>query len=516
VNEAAREVAAVAAALAVLGLLLPLPRLRSEAQRAASMAVLIVAWGVILGSLVPADDARDGLDRLASPLAAGAAAVGLVVAAVVVVVGVRVVLARPTVWFVLLGIALPIRIPVSFGSQEGNLLVPLYAVVVLGLVAFAWGRVRGRIDRPAPEGPAALNVPLAALAAFFLVSTLWSADPEEAAVKAGFFYIPFTVLYLLVVAWWPRGRALAALAVTTIAGGALAAAVGLWQYAAQDIWWNETLQQANVYSRFFRVNGIFFDPNILGRYLALGILAALALAWVRRRRGELAALAAATAVMAGGLVVTFSRSSTLMLMVGLVLLAVRAVGPLRALAGGAALLVVLGGAAIAGNANVRHAVTDADRLERVSEGRFDLVEGGLEIWREEPVRGVGLGGFETRFEETLTPLEQQRVRVVISHNAPVTVLSETGLIGAALLVALIVGAGWAAVRGSREEGEVGWARWTLGAMLAGILVHSLLYAALFEDPFTWVIAGAAVALAAAYRAPAAAAEPSAPEPVPVA
>lgn len=514
-NDAAREVAAVAAALAALGLLLPLPRLRSEAQRAAAMAVMVASWAVILGTLVPGDDARDGLERLASPLVAGAAAGGIVLAVALVVVGVRVVLARPTVWFVLLGIALPIRIPISFGSQEGNLLVPLYGVVLLGLIAFAWGRVRGRIDRPAGEGPAALNVPLAALLALFLVSTLWSADPGEAAVKAGFFYIPFTILYLLVVAWWPRGRALAALAVTTIAGGAAAATVALWQYATQEIWWNETLQQANVYSRFFRVNGIFFDPNILGRYLAIGILAALALAWVRRRPGELAALAAAAAVMAAGLVVTFSRSSALMLMLGLVLLAGRAVGPRRAAIGGAALLIVLGGATILASDNVRRAVTDADRLERVSEGRFDLMEGGLEIWREEPVAGVGLGGFETRFEDRLTPLEQRRVRVVISHNAPITVLSETGVIGAALLVALILGAGWAVVRGSRDEGESGWARWTLGAMLAGIVVHSLLYAALFEDPFTWVIAGAAVALAGAQPAPVAAPRPETPEPVPV-
>jgi O-antigen ligase len=515
VSGAAREVAAVAAAVVVLALLLPLPRLRSEAQRAAALAVLLAAWGVMLGSLVPADDARDGLDRLASPLAAGAAAVAVVAAVALVVVGVRVVLARPTVWFVLLGIALPIRIPVEFGSQEGNLLVPLYGVILLGLAAFMWGRISGRIAHPAPEAPPALSVPLAALVAFFLVSTLWSADPEEAAVKAVFFYIPFTILFLLVLAWWPHGRALAALAITTIAGATVAAGVALWQYAAQEIWWNETLQQANVYSRFFRVNGIFFDPNILGRYLAIGILAALALAWVRRRPGELAALAGAVAVMAAGLVVTFSRSSALMLMVGLALLAVRAVGVRRAAIGGAAMLIVLGGITIAASDNVRRAATDADRLERVSEGRFDLMRGGLEIWREEPVTGVGLGAFETRFEETLTPLEQRRVRVVISHNAPVTVLSETGLIGAALFLALIAGAGWAAVRGSREEGETGWARWTLGAMLAGILVHSLLYAALFEDPFTWVIAAAAVALSAAAPAAVPAPRPAEPEPVPV-
>ena len=54
-----------------------------------------------------------------------------------------------------------------------------------------------------------------------------------------------------------------------------------------------------------------------------------------------------------------------------------------------------------------------------------------------------------------------------------------------------------------------------GAMLAGILVHSLLYAALFEDPFTWVIAGAAVALAGTRPVAVEAPQPVRPEPVPV-
>jgi hypothetical protein len=31
-------------------------------------------------------------------------------------------------------------------------------------------------------------------------------------------------------------------------------------------------------------------------------------------------------------------------------------------------------------------------------------------------------------------------------------------------------------------------------MLAGIFIHSLLYAALIEDPYTWVIAAAGVAV----------------------
>ena len=514
--EAVREVAVVAAAVGVVGLLAPLPALRSEAQRAGALAVMIVSWGILLASLVPQKDASSGLHRLDSPAKAGVAAAIVIVALVVAALLVRAILARPTIWFVLLGIALPIRIPVSLGSQEGNLLVPLYAVVLLGLAAWIWGRVRGRIDTPAPEGPAAVNAPLAAFLGFLLVSLLWSSDKDQATTKAVFFYLPFTLLYVLAVAWWPRARALAALAITTIAGGVIAAGVALYQYATREIWWNQTLSQANVYSRFFRVNGIFYDPNILGRYLALAILAALALAWVRRSPLELWCLALAVAVMAAGMIVTFSRSSTLMLMLGLLLLAIRAVGPAKALGTGAALLIVLGGAAAASSGNIRHAATSGNRLERVSEGRFDLVRGGLTIWRADPIAGAGLGAFEKRFEQTLTPVEQRRVRVVISHNAPVTVLSEQGVIGFALFLILVVGAGWAAVRGSSEQGDIGWGRWALGAMLAGLLVHSLLYAALFEDPFTWIIAAAAVSLAAGLRtAPAAAPQPTATQPLPV-
>lgn len=513
-TETAADIAAVAAALGVIGLIAPLPVLRAEPQRAAALALLVGAWGFLLAFLVPGDDASDALDRLGSPTRAGLAVVAVLAGLALVVVAVRAILARPTVWFVLLGVALPIRLPISVGSLEANLLLPLYAVIGIGVVAWVWGRARGRIGGPAGEGPPVLAWPLAAFVAFALVSMVWSADPEEAAVKAAFFYVPFTILYALVLAWWPHARGLRALAVTTIAGASIAGATALWQYATQDLWWNQTLIQANVYSRFFRVNGIFFDPNILGRYLAIGILACLALAWVRPRVSELVALGAATVVMMAGLVVTFSRSSTLMLALGILLLAVRALGARRALPAGIAVLLVAGGLALATSDNVRRAATDYDRLERVSEGRFDLMRGGLTIWRDEPVVGTGLGAFESRFEETLTPTEQRRVRVVISHNTPITVLSETGLIGFALFLALLAGAGWAAVRGSRDQGLDGWARWTLGAMLAGIVVHSLLYAALFEDPFAWVALAAATALGIAARPPEGDAPP-APDDTPV-
>jgi hypothetical protein len=87
---------------------------------------------------------------------------------------------------------------------------------------------------------------------------------------------------------------------------------------------------------------------------------------------------------------------------------------------------------------------------------------------------------------------------------------------AVLVAASIVPAGRVYLdRAIREGGDDGWARWTMGAIAAGIVVHSLLYSALFEDPFTWVLAGAAVALAAPRPDPLAEARPEAPEAVPV-
>jgi O-antigen ligase len=204
-------------------------------------------------------------------------------------------------------------------------------------------------------------------------------------------------------------------------------------------------------------------------------------------------------VLAAALVVTYSRSSALMLMVAMALMAWRAFGPRRTLTVGAVLVLAFGGVAAASSGPVRHALTSTDRLERVSEGRFDLMRGGLTIWRAQPIVGTGLGSFAERYRETLTPTEQRRTRVVISHNAPVTVLSETGVVGFALFVLTLLVGARRIVRTSRTGDDSGWFQWTLLAALAGILVHTLLYSAFFEDPYVWVAAAAALTLGAATR-----------------
>lgn len=494
--ESFQVLAAFGAAAGIVGLFLPAFRGGDIAGlRAGALAMTVAAWLLLVGSLVSRDDLHTLGDHLDGPAHLATAAVTGIVAVLVTLLAVRLVLRRPVLWLVLLAIAMPIRVPISFGGdRDGNLLLPLYWVLGIGLIALAWGAARGRIDalmvRSTP-----LDLPIAAFTAFSLISILWSGDIEEATVKAVFFYIPFVLLYRALVEWWPLvDRPLRAVAIPTVVLAVATALVAVGQYATRTIWWNDTLEQGNVYNRFFRANGIFFDPNILGRFLMIALLAVVAYAVVVQRQRDLAVLGVIAAVLAAGLVVTFSRSSALGLMVALALLALRAFGWRRTLLVGGAALVVIGGPAIALNENVRDKATSIERLAGAGEGRFRLVEGGIDLWKTEPVVGVGLGAFSERYRETLPRRQQLRTRVVISHTAPVTVLAEVGAVGFALFVVLFGSLGIVLWRSSREGEPEGWAQWTVLAMIAGIFVHSLLYSALLEDPYLWALTAVGVAI----------------------
>ncbi len=499
-TEAIRFAAAIIAAVGLVLMLTPTALtaragLPDRGRRLAGLAILLIGWVVMAGTLVP-----DGIsDRLSTPVGLGAGIVGVVVALAVLMALGRLVARKPWVWFLLLGLALPVRIPLSLGGEDANLLLPLYAVIVLGLAVLWWMERDGTRPRLWPSTP--LDLPLMLFVGFTLVSLLWSSDVAEGAVKATFFWIPFVLLYLLVVAIWREGRALRTLAITTMAMSVPVAVLALAEYASRDILWNHRLMQANVYSRFFRVNSIFYDPNILGRYLALALIITVAVAWLWRGSNRvLVACGVVAAIDAAALVVTFSRSSALMLMVGLLIMALRMFGWRKAVLTAVVMALIGSGVAIATSGQVRAALTSTERLEKVSEGRFDLVDGGVDIFREHPVAGGGLGSFATDYSQLLSQQELRKTRVVISHNAPVTILSEEGAIGFALFIWLCVIAVIVGIVATRDrDDDVGVPGAAMLGALVGIFVHALLYSALFEDPYTWVLAAGLVALCA--RAP---------------
>src|SRR4051812_44145978 len=123
---------------------------------------------------------------------------------------------------------------------------------------------------------------------------------------------------LTTVRWTPRiVAACFSLAVALALGFA---GIGFVEYATKHLFLNQKLIQSNQFESYFRVNSLFFDPNIYGRFLAMVMIGLAAmLLWPRRGR-DVALVAAALAVLWGALVVTFSQSSFAALLVGLAVL----------------------------------------------------------------------------------------------------------------------------------------------------------------------------------------------------
>ena len=134
---------------------------------------------------------------------------------------------------------------------------------------------------PDPRTPTgALRWLLAVTLVFYAIQALYSRDVSNAIENIGFFFVPFAALFVLLaeVEWT---KALLTRAVQVVGGIAVVLAlIGLFQSATRDLFLNPELFDANQLHAYFRVNSLFFDPNILGRYMALAItVLAACLAW---------------------------------------------------------------------------------------------------------------------------------------------------------------------------------------------------------------------------------------------
>jgi hypothetical protein len=462
----------------------------SQHRRRAMLMVTALAFaGLSLAILL-----RDVVDREIGrrPLEIAVAAVaglGLVAALAVLV------RRRPAALGLLAVAALPFRVPLSVGGETASLLVPLYVVIVAGCLAYAamWWR--------AADGPAVgerdprlrrLEVVLAVVLVLYAAQALHSTDLQAAVKNICFFYVPFAVLFrLLLEVPWSRRLLVASLGVT-VGLGLVFAAVGLVEFALGRLLIpNSKVLYANELKDYFRVNSLFFDPNIYGRFLALTMVALCAvLLWSRRSRDAIV-IALVLAVLWAGLVVSLSQSSFAALLVGLAVLAgLRwrpapvALAAAGALAAGIALVALAPGA-------IGLSSPSAQQLERATSGRSGLISGGLGLFRDHPVLGIGSGGFAESFRRR-EHVGSTRAAVA-SHTIPITVAAEQGVPGLIAYLALL----WVALsllfggvrdalrRGPPETSPV--ARAVVAAAFCALVVHTLVYAAFLEDPLTWLL-----------------------------
>jgi O-antigen ligase len=394
----------------------------------------------------------------------------------------------PTLFAVAAFAVLPLRIPVEIGDETANLLVPLYLVIAAGVLT---GLAERRAAGPGPgttggERPDRwslwLRRLLAATLVLYALQATYSEDVANAIESIGFFLVPFAVLFaLLLEVEWSR-ELLRRVLVASAAVAAACALIGIYQYFARDLFLNPELFDANQLHVYFRVNSIFFDPNIFARYLALAITAlAAAIAWGGSRR-DLGLAAAVCALALVALAFSYSITGLAALLAGLGVVAILRWRWRGAIAFAGLALAGLAVLAIAGGTPT----SDIEDYRSIDSGHADLIEGGLDLAGDRPLAGWGSGSFGRAFYDRIEP-----ARTTVSHSEPITVAAEQGAIGLAVYLALLVVA-LVTVLGTGAGASL--ARAAIAACFVSMLVSSFGYTGFAIDPAVWALLALGVAL----------------------
>jgi putative inorganic carbon (hco3(-)) transporter len=436
--------------------------------------------------------------------------VAAIIVALIVIGALTVLLHRRPQLFPLLAVAaLPFRIPL--GSISNGLLVPLYAVIAAAALShIIRTREQCRQGEPNEEGrgsgpPQSPEFLLAAALLLYALQATYSSDLTKGIEQLAFFYVPFALLFVLLrdLTW---DAALLARCLRIVVGLALLfVLVGFVEYATHHLLFNRGLD-ADAY--FVRINSLFYDPNIYGRFLALTMIVVAAAMLFERRTKALVVAAAALLAMWAGLLLSLSESSILALLVGLAVVAVatRLLTPrTAAIAAALALVAVALILTVAG-----HGVNlgSGSSTNNATSGRVSLVHGGIKLFEDRPLLGYGSGSFSTQYTRHLSKkpsgfehhehLPRAPVTTTDSHTTLVTIAAEQGIVGLAVYLALLV-ACFARLFGTglltTADGRANLARIAVAAAFTALVVHTFFYADFLEDPTTWVLLALGTALA---------------------
>lgn len=512
-GEVAEKLGVIAVALLVLLAVLARPPQTPERVRAAAMLGALALTPVLLVADIWHTSQLTHLRH--HP----AEAVAAILVGAIVVGGLALLIhQRPRALPLLAVFALPFRLPIATGGSTSNLLIPLYLVVGAGALAYAVPRLSSRLSpadpvrgRPParaatdakPSGwwgqmtsPRGLEWLLMAAVALYALQAAYSADFSKALENMVFFYVPFALLFaLLREVQWTRELLLQCLAVA-VALAVVFAGIGFVEYDRKQLFLNPKVVAADQYGNYFRVNSLFFDPNIYGRFLALTMIAVMTgVLWSARRREVLLGGAVLLWLLAG-LVTSFSQSSIAALLLGLAILAayrwdLRGTLYVTVALGAIALVVAL----VAPPSLHLGLNGKGGSASNATSGRTKLIEGGLRLFADRPLQGFGPGSFAQEYRTHEHARSDSATSA--SHTIPVTVAAEQGILGLALYVALLVSAFAVLFRGAGRSPP----RIALAACFAALVLHTFTYADFLEDPETWLLLGIGVALATAARDP---------------
>ena len=346
-------------------------------------------------------------------------------------------------------------------------------------------RAGERFDPPRRNG--ALEWLLAGAVVLYALQAAYSASLDKALEQTVFFYVPFALLFAVLrdIDWSPR-LLRAGFGVLRRAGARCSSRSASSSTRRAQLLLNPKVIASNELEAYFRVNSLFFDPNIYGRFLVLVMLGlAAVLLWERRPRtvgaGGRRARGAVGRPAADAVAVELRRAAG---------------GPVRArgaaLPARASRAARARGAAVAGS----WSCSRSRRALRLDLGNARVARRrDLRALRADPRRrragarparcwGWGSGSFAERVPAR-TASARSADAVSASHTIPMTVAAEQGLIGLARLPrAARRRARGGSLRGARAATRT--ARWSPPGS-SRVVVHTWLYAAFLEDPVTWAL-----------------------------
>ena len=309
---------------------------------------------------------------------------------------------------------------------------------VLLVVLAAWlgsGRDRKQ-DVSALTRHGHVIVVLVALLVWVTVSIASAEDPARGLAKASLWYVSALVFAILVTTL-RSGRDVRLIAGAFVFGAVLSVTIGLAMTGLEPA--SSAIETATHTEG--RLKGGLPDPNYLAATIVPAIVVAAGLLVTARSLLIRWALGMAVAILAVGLAATQSRGGFVALLVaGVAALIFLQRHRMQILAG----FVVLAGLVALSIATTPGAWERVSELDGGGNGRSDLWTVAWRVGQEHPIAGVGISDFANeahRFVRRPGQLTEAYLIVDkphVAHNTYLQILTELGVVGLALFVALML------------------------------------------------------------------------------
>ena len=263
--------------------------------------------------------------------------------------------------------------------------------------------------------------------------------------------------------------------------------------------WRSILVQSDDYS--YRANAVFADPNNLARFLAISIALAAGLILSTGPR-RLTVHIAVPALVLGlpAIVLTASRSGWLGLVIAGFLVVM--FSPIQRYTKWRLSTLAFGGVAAALALVFLQGGTDAERVKSLTSGvevlgqRSFLIRGGWEMWKDNPLIGVGSGNYQNTLITSYLWTIPAWAQTTLSHTSFISILAELGLVGLGVFLLFAFRLFLTCVRSYHATADhytrllVGW----LGAAFVEILFQSQSEGRLLEEPFLYLLIAILISL----------------------